>query len=181
MEKLDSLLMQSEEMLSLKLMADRHLEDQLDLANLFGLWDKQWAKIYPIICEYRRLQEKNEKQGGKRRQDDIRFAGDAASESFDAAGLGRKSHIQGQGPFDDGFPENSRRSHADQLHCFRGLGHMRADFFIGREQGDAGLPDAHRGSECNRILENENLLLKSRTNDHAAVRDREGFGRSSLP
>ena len=74
MEKLDSLLRQSEEMLSLKLMADRHLEDQLDLAHLFGLWDKQWAKIYPIICEFRRLQEKSDKQGGKRRQDDIRFA-----------------------------------------------------------------------------------------------------------
>jgi two-component system, chemotaxis family, sensor kinase CheA len=74
MEKLDSLLMQSEEMLSLKLMADRHLEDQLDLAHLFGLWDKQWAKIYPIICEFRRMQEKSDKQGGKRRQDDIRFA-----------------------------------------------------------------------------------------------------------
>ncbi len=74
MEKLDSLLRQSEEMLSLKLAADRHLEDQIDLAHLFGLWDKQWAKIYPIICEYRRVQEKNDKQGGKRRQDDVRFA-----------------------------------------------------------------------------------------------------------
>lgn len=74
MEKLDSLLRQSEEMLSLKLIADRHLEELLDLAHLFGLWDKQWAKIYPIICEYRRLQEKSDKQGGKRRKDDIRFA-----------------------------------------------------------------------------------------------------------
>ena len=74
MEKLDSLLRQSEEMVNLKLIADRHLEDQLDLAHLFGLWDKQWAKIYPVICEFRRLQEKNDKQCGKRRQDDIRFA-----------------------------------------------------------------------------------------------------------
>ena len=72
MEKLDSLLTQSEEMLTLKLMADRHLEDQLDLAHLFGLWDKQWAKIYPIICEFRRLQEKRDKEGWKRRQDDLR-------------------------------------------------------------------------------------------------------------
>jgi len=71
MEKLDSLLRQSEEMLSLKLMADRHLEDQLDLARLFGLWDKQWAKIYPVICEFRRLQEKRDKEGRKRRQDDL--------------------------------------------------------------------------------------------------------------
>jgi len=72
-EKLDSLLRQSEELLSLKLMADRHLEDQLDLAHLFGLWDRQWAKIYPIICEFRRLQEKSDKQGGKRRKDDVRI------------------------------------------------------------------------------------------------------------
>jgi two-component system chemotaxis sensor kinase CheA len=74
MEKLDSLLRLSEEMLSLKLMADRHLEDQVELTNLFGIWEKQWAKIYPITCEFRRLQEKNDKQGGKRRQDDIRFS-----------------------------------------------------------------------------------------------------------
>lgn len=74
MGKLDSLLRQSEEMLSLKLMADRHLEDQLDLAHLFELWDKQWTKTYPIICELRRLQEKNDSQDRKRRQDDIRFA-----------------------------------------------------------------------------------------------------------
>ena len=71
MEKLDSLLRQSEEMLTLKLMADRHLEDQLDLARLFGLWDKQWAKIYPVICEFRRMQEKKDKEGRKRRQDDL--------------------------------------------------------------------------------------------------------------
>jgi len=74
MEKLDSLLMQSEEMLSLKLIADRHLEELLDLARLFGLWDKQWFKIYPVICEFRRLQEKSDNQGGEKRQDDIRFA-----------------------------------------------------------------------------------------------------------
>jgi two-component system chemotaxis sensor kinase CheA len=73
MEKLDSLLRQSEEMLSLKLMADRHLGDVGDLARLFGLWDKQWLKIYPVICEYRRQRERSDKQGGKRGKDDIRF------------------------------------------------------------------------------------------------------------
>ena len=71
MEKLDSLLRQSEELLSLKLMAERHLEDTQDLTHLFELWDKQWSKIYPVICEFRRLQEKRDKQGGKRRQDDL--------------------------------------------------------------------------------------------------------------
>jgi two-component system chemotaxis sensor kinase CheA len=73
--KLDSLLMQSEELLSLKLIADRHLEDLLDLARLFGLWDKQWAKISPTIGEFRRLREKSDKRSAKRREDDIRFAG----------------------------------------------------------------------------------------------------------
>jgi len=60
MEKLDSLLRQSEELLSLKLMADRHLEDVLALTHLFGAWDKQWLKIYPVIREFRRLQEKRD-------------------------------------------------------------------------------------------------------------------------
>jgi two-component system chemotaxis sensor kinase CheA len=58
MEKLDSLLRQSEELLSLKLMADRHLEDTRNLAHLFEVWDKQWLKIVPVIREYSRLQEK---------------------------------------------------------------------------------------------------------------------------
>jgi len=71
MEKLDSLLRQSEELLSLKLIADRHLEDVQELTHIFGLWNKQWSKIYPVICEFRRLQEKRDKQGRKRRQDDI--------------------------------------------------------------------------------------------------------------
>ena len=71
MKKLDSLLRQSEELLSLKLTADRHLEDVQELIHIFGLWNKQWSKIYPVICEFRRLQEKRDKQGRKRRQDDI--------------------------------------------------------------------------------------------------------------
>src|SRR4030042_3163462 len=44
-EKLDSLLRQSEELLSLKLMAERRLEDMQDLTHLFELWDKQGSKI----------------------------------------------------------------------------------------------------------------------------------------
>jgi two-component system chemotaxis sensor kinase CheA len=71
MEKLDSLLRQSEELLSLKLMAERNREDTQDLTHLFELWDKQWSKIYPVICEFRRLQEKRDKEGRKRRQDDL--------------------------------------------------------------------------------------------------------------
>jgi two-component system chemotaxis sensor kinase CheA len=69
-EKMDALLRQGEEMLSVKLMADRHLEDIHDLIHMFGIWQKQWSKIYPTICEFRRLQERNDKQGKKRRKDD---------------------------------------------------------------------------------------------------------------
>jgi two-component system chemotaxis sensor kinase CheA len=69
-EKMDKLLRQSEEMLSVKLMTDRHLEEIHDLIHMFGTWQKQWSKIYPTICEFRRLQERNDKQGKKRRKDD---------------------------------------------------------------------------------------------------------------
>jgi len=69
-EKIDLLLRQGEELLSLKLMTDQHSDDIHDLINMFGVWQKQWSKIYPTICEFRRLQEKNDKQGKKRRKDD---------------------------------------------------------------------------------------------------------------
>ena len=70
-EKMDVLLRQSEEMLSVKLMADQNLEDIHDLIHMFGAWQKQWSNIYPTICEYRRLRERDDKQGKKRRKDDI--------------------------------------------------------------------------------------------------------------
>ena len=70
-EKMNTLLKQGEEMLSVKLMADRHLENINDLIHMFGIWQKQWSKIYPTICDLRRLQEKNDKQGKKRKKDDI--------------------------------------------------------------------------------------------------------------
>ena len=41
---------------------------------MFGQWDKQWSKIYPVICEFRRLQEKKDQQGLKRRTEDIRYS-----------------------------------------------------------------------------------------------------------
>ena len=73
-EKIVALLRQSEELLSLKLMADRHLEDTQDLTRLFGQWDRQWSRIYPVICEFRRLQEKKDRQGLERRPEDIRYS-----------------------------------------------------------------------------------------------------------
>ena len=41
LEKMEALLRQSEEMLSLKLMADRHMEDILDLSQFFELWHSE--------------------------------------------------------------------------------------------------------------------------------------------
>ena len=73
-EKMDALLRQSEELLSLKLMADRHLEDTQDLTRLFGQWDRQWSKIYPVICEFRRLEEKKDRQGHERSPEGIRYS-----------------------------------------------------------------------------------------------------------
>jgi len=70
-EKMDTILRQGEEMLSVKLMADQHLENINDLIHMFGMWQKQLAKIYPTICDLRRLQERNDKQGKKRKKDDI--------------------------------------------------------------------------------------------------------------
>jgi two-component system chemotaxis sensor kinase CheA len=69
--KMDTLLRQSEEMLSVKLMADQHVKEVLDLIHMFGAWQKEWSKIYPTICEFRRLQEKDDKQGRKRSREDI--------------------------------------------------------------------------------------------------------------
>ncbi len=69
-EKMDTLLRQGEEMLSVKLMADQHLEDIAELIHMFEQWHKEWSKIYPTICDVRRLQERNDKQGKKGRTDD---------------------------------------------------------------------------------------------------------------
>jgi len=73
-EKMDALLRQGEEMLSLKLMADQHVKEILDLSYTFDLWRNEWSKIYPAICESRRLQEKNDKKGKKRRREDLQTA-----------------------------------------------------------------------------------------------------------
>jgi len=71
-EKMEALLRQSEEMLSIKLMADQHLQDIHDLIQMFRIWQKQWSEIYPTICDLRRHREKNHKQGKNRRKDDKR-------------------------------------------------------------------------------------------------------------
>lgn len=60
--KLDSLLFQAEEMLSLKLTAAQHAADIRDTKALLGPWKKEWAKIYSEIREARQIIEKKEHQ-----------------------------------------------------------------------------------------------------------------------
>jgi len=48
-EKLDALLLQAEEMLSIKLAADRHLADLRDIQDMLDRWDKECVKNYPGI------------------------------------------------------------------------------------------------------------------------------------
>jgi len=45
--KLDSLLLQAEEILSIKLAAGQHAADLRNIKNMLDLWDKEWAKILP--------------------------------------------------------------------------------------------------------------------------------------
>jgi len=74
MEKMDSFLRQTEELLSLKLMADRYREEVFALNRLFGRWNKQWSGIYPTICEFRRRQEKREKKDHGKGPEEIQVA-----------------------------------------------------------------------------------------------------------
>ena len=60
--KLDSLLFQAEEMLSLKLMAAQHAADIRDTKVLLDSWQKEWAKIYPEMREARQITERKEQQ-----------------------------------------------------------------------------------------------------------------------
>jgi len=70
-EKMDAILRQSEEMLSVKLMADQHLEHIHELIHGLDLWHKEWSKIYPTLREDRRLRERKDKQGQKRKDGDL--------------------------------------------------------------------------------------------------------------
>jgi len=57
--KLDSLLLQAEELLSVKLAAGQQAADLLDINATLGLWKKEWEKIYPDVRTTRKLIEKN--------------------------------------------------------------------------------------------------------------------------
>ncbi|MDY6973619.1 MAG: hybrid sensor histidine kinase/response regulator [Thermodesulfobacteriota bacterium] len=58
--KLDSLLFQAEEMLSLKLTAAQHVVDIQDAKALLGLWRKEWEKIHTEMREILQIIDRKE-------------------------------------------------------------------------------------------------------------------------
>ena len=63
--KLDTLLLQAEELLLVKLATSQRTADLADINATLDLWKKEWTKIYPDMRMVRRLLEKNgeQKQG----------------------------------------------------------------------------------------------------------------------
>ncbi|MCL6635295.1 MAG: response regulator, partial [Peptococcaceae bacterium] len=62
--RLDSLLLQAEEMLSLKLAAAQRAADLREITAGLGLWEKEWAKIHPDLRAARQMIEKRAGQNG---------------------------------------------------------------------------------------------------------------------
>ena len=57
--KLDSLLLQTEEMLSVKQAAKQRIADFRDISNMLNVWKKEWAKVYPEVRKVRGKFDKN--------------------------------------------------------------------------------------------------------------------------
>ena len=62
--KLDSLLLQTEEMLSAKQASNQRAVDFRDVSTMLDLWKKEWAKVYPEVRKVRRLFDR--KNGGNK-------------------------------------------------------------------------------------------------------------------
>lgn len=71
--KLDSLLLQAEEMLSVKLAAGQRAADLRDIKVMLDQWEKEWSKIYPAVRIIRQLQEKKAKRS-EQGQNDLQVA-----------------------------------------------------------------------------------------------------------
>ncbi len=56
--KLDSLLLQTEEMLSVKQAANQRIADFHDISNMLDIWKKEWAKVYPEVRKAREIFDK---------------------------------------------------------------------------------------------------------------------------
>ncbi len=66
--KLDSLLLQAEEMLSVKLMTSQRTINIRGINDMLDLWKKEWAKVYPDVRVLRQLLEKKDKQNPSLKQ-----------------------------------------------------------------------------------------------------------------
>lgn len=69
-EKLERLLAQTDELLALRLMADRTLEQVRALGELAAEWDKRWAAVLPAVRDLRQRQERGAAEGRGRRRED---------------------------------------------------------------------------------------------------------------
>jgi len=64
--KLNSLLLQVEEMLAVKLTMRQRIADLKDLHTLLDLWRKEWTKVQPEVRRIRRFLERKNKRSGVR-------------------------------------------------------------------------------------------------------------------
>ncbi len=71
-DKMGALLVQAEEILSVKLAVNQQANDITSLLSMFALWDKEWSKKYPVIRDFRRTLEKTERTGDGGTQNDVR-------------------------------------------------------------------------------------------------------------
>ncbi|MEX1276961.1 MAG: hybrid sensor histidine kinase/response regulator [Bacteroidota bacterium] len=63
--KLDSLMLQAEEMVSLKLAAVQRTADLQSSSHEFGSWKKKWARVYSDVHALQRSLEKNNRHGDR--------------------------------------------------------------------------------------------------------------------
>ena len=73
-EKLEQLLAQTEELLTLRLMAGRTLEQVRAVGDVTAEWDKRWTALLPLLRELRRRGDRQGPAGRERRRDDPQAA-----------------------------------------------------------------------------------------------------------
>ncbi len=73
--KLDSLLLQAEELLSAKLSLGQRATELREINAAFVIWKKEWGKIYPVVRALQESVERNGDGNGKRSGGDLQPAG----------------------------------------------------------------------------------------------------------
>ncbi|MDD5723021.1 MAG: response regulator [Syntrophales bacterium] len=64
--KMDSLLLQAEEMRAAKLLADQRTRDVVEILAGFSEWDKNWLHLYPTVRDLQRRLEQRDRKAGVR-------------------------------------------------------------------------------------------------------------------